>query len=1058
MTFIKLKKHQGTLPLLFRYALATVILFCLSVTAKAQNDRFADIGNKSSAVRTHLLVYPKPVQLSQKQLPLANNTKAAFKPMNRLDNPQKLKDSLAAMRKKHEPFLRDLTPALHSLRIIQTLSTFQWRKETAADRKNFQAVLEGKGTWEMVKIPHYGPPLGEAVTYYRTNFEVTDAMLAKGSLFLRFKGVDYKAEVFVNGNLIGSHEGIFAPFEFDATERVNKGKNFLVVKVYNDYSMQGNRGDDGRSFSGDKLYAATGLGYNDPEIGWHHCPAGMGIYQTVTLEARNTLQLQDIFVRPIKNSDTAEVWVEVQNTKLETKKIKIRHSLFGQNFKHVVYEKAVYEPRTVHTPGVGDLPKVTDNQLKELEMEKGTNYLKFKIIIPNAKRWNNETPWLYQLQLELLDQNGQLTDTHRQQFGMRSFIMDTLNTPKGMLYLNNQPIRLRGANTMGAFQQSVLKQDWNQLIDDILLAKITNMNYIRMTQMPVQSEIYDYCDRLGLMTQTDLPLFGVLKRSKWIEAVRQTEEMEKLVRSHPCNIMVTYINERFPNAEGYPQKNLDTYEDFERFFKAADQAILMNNPDRVIKAGDGDYDPPSPGLPDNHCYNGWYNGHGLGIGEMQKGHWMGVKPGWYYACGEFGSEGLDPVNTMRKYYPKSWLPQTAAEEKTWIPKRIIQSQTYDFHYMWYNTQHSLADWVNASQTYQATVTRLTTEAFRRDNRMVSFAIHLFIDAFPSGWMKSIMDVDRQPKKAWFEYAHALTPLAVQLRTDNLQFFSGDTIKTEAWIANDKLTVPADAYLQYQTEWQGKIFASGRAAANIELNASTFQGFIGTIAPQTKVKSTAVIRLALFSGKGDLIHETNIDFTILPKPDSVKSKVWISKTNGKAGQLANELKVTPSKTMAEADVILIDNFEDYVKNRKSIDSLANAGKTVVLLDLQPGEYQLSESKLTVKTCRMGSYYFVSPETGHPMVNGFSPLDFRFWYNQETGTVRPLINAMMKGEGWRPILKTGDSQWGGEALAVAEKSMGKGVLRVCQVNLPGRINDNPAARLFAQKLLQKPSEKK
>ena len=42
-----------------------------------------------------------------------------------------------------------------------------------------------------------------------------------------------------------------------------------------------------------------------------------------------------------------------------------------------------------------------------------------------------------------------------------------------------------------------------------------------------------------------------------------------------------------------------------------------------------------------------------------------------------------------------------------------------------------------------------TEAFRRDPRMQSFAIHLFIDAWPAGWMKAIMDRERQPKPAYF---------------------------------------------------------------------------------------------------------------------------------------------------------------------------------------------------------------------------------------------------------------------------------------------------------------------
>ena len=64
----------------------------------------------------------------------------------------------------------------------------------------------------------------------------------------------------------------------------------------------------------------------------------------------------------------------------------------------------------------------------------------------------------------------------------------------------------------------------------------------------------------------------------------------------------------------------------ERFFAAADIAVRLNNPDRVIKHVDGDYDPPSSTLPDNHCYPMWYNGHGIDIGKLHKGYWMPVQP------------------------------------------------------------------------------------------------------------------------------------------------------------------------------------------------------------------------------------------------------------------------------------------------------------------------------------------------------------------------------------------------------------------------------------------------
>ena len=68
--------------------------------------------------------------------------------------------------------------------------------------------------------------------------------------------------------------------------------------------------------------------------------------------------------------------------------------------------------------------------------------------------------------------------------------------------------------------------------------------------------------------------------------------------------------------------------------------------------------------------------------------------------------------------------------------------------------------------------RLMTEAFRRDRRMNSFALHLFIDAFPAGWMKAIVDVDRQPKPAFFAYRDALTPLMVITAHGSLAFLGG----------------------------------------------------------------------------------------------------------------------------------------------------------------------------------------------------------------------------------------------------------------------------------------------
>jgi hypothetical protein len=1047
-----MKKYQ-----IFTFNLLWAVFIALPAMAQennSQEDQFAKIGNMDVAVRTHLLKENVPTELPQKFLPVSNDKASVFEPFDLMDTKEELETELAKMREKYKPFLENHAPSTKQTRERMYLKNASWRRETDADKQDFSYILAGKGKWEEVQLPHFGEPLGRAVTYYRKEIDITREMMNKGSLFICFKGVDYIANVFMNGRFMGSHEGFFAPFEFNFTPYAKDGKNILVVQVKNDYTTTGGTNEYGERVKGDKIFGATNLGYDDPYHGWHHSPAGMGIYQDCYVEARSPLHIHDIFVRPMLDTEEAEIWLEVNNYFDRTKTVKFELSVYGQNFQEIVVEDLEYIPSTVHIPGVGDLAKPTDWKENNLPMGYGVNFLKTRIKIPEPKLWNNKTPWLYQLQVKMYNEKDELTDVRSQQFGMRSFTMDTVSVPKGMMYLNGEKIRLRGANTMGFMQQDVIQKDWDQLIDDILLAKICNMNFYRLTQRPVQPEIYEYCDKLGMMTQTDLPLFGGLRPNQWAEAVKQAEEMERLVRSHPCNIMVTYINERFPNAEGYPQRSMSTFEEYKRFFTAADQAVHMANPDRVIKAADGDYDPPSPGLPDNHCYNAWYNGHGLGLGELHQGHWIPTKPGWYYACGEFGAEGLDPENVMRKYYPEYWLPQTKEEEKNWTPDKIALAQTQNFHYLWFNTQKTVQDWIEASQKHQAWGTKILTESFRRNPNMVSFAIHLFIDAWPAGWMKAIMDVDRQPKKAFFVYRDALEPLMANLRTDRYDFTSGEEIETEAWICNDLNSAPVNYTLKYQFEKKGKVLFANSITPDIPVNSVQFQGYINFPAPKVSKRTDYILRLGLFDENGNEISQSTLDIEVFPEQKVASKKVFVSSENGDANDIVNELGLTPQKTLEQASVILIDDFTWYKQNRAKVEQQVKSGKRAIFLELDAGDYTIADNEVKVENTIMGEYYFVSPTTGHEMVSWAKPMDFKFWYNSDEECVRPFINKVFKAEGWTPVLNSGRTSWAGDQgpyLAAAEKKSGKGSYVVCQLQLYNRIHSNPTANWFLKEMM-------
>ena len=442
---------------------------------------------------------------------------------------------------------------------------------------------------------------------------------------------------------------------------------------------------------------------------------------------------------------------------------------------------------------------------------------------------------------------------------------------------------------------------------------------------------------------------------------------------------------------------------------------------------------------------------------MYQGYWQPVKPGWLFACGEFGAEGLDPLNVMKTYYPSSWLPATKKEDATWNAGRIAMSQTNRFYYMWYNQQHRLNDWINASQDYQAWATKLAAECFRRDSRMVSFAIHLFIDAWPAGWMKSIMDVDRQPKKAFFAYRNALEPLMVSIRSDRSQFFAGETTAFEAWICNDLNTSPANYRLKYQVEEEGKVIMANQVAADIPINSSRFQGFLKFKIPAVRKRTAYTLRMALVNEKMESVYQNDFVFEAFPQTASLKTSVYVlGQADGKAAALSKQADLTMASSIATADVLLVDDFSTYKIDEKKINALVAAGKTVVFLELPAKQYAIANTDVSVQKNSMGDYYFASPCTGSPLVKDNHPFDFNMWYNGGEGYITPLLGFTFSAEDWTPILASGNSNWlsdSASTMAAGELKYGKGMFRICELQLVDRIKYNPTAFIFLSKLLNK-----
>ncbi len=1016
-------------------------------------DYFAQIAATRVAYRADVMHCPEPAPVPDLRLPLeAGSAPEPYEPYQTLRSAGDLRDELFRMRERYAPFLADLAPSVEYTRCSRALNSFDWRMETDADRRDFGRVFRGEGEWTPVAIPHYGGPVGNHTSYYRARFRVSPEEREPGRVFLRFKAVDYIAEVYLNQRLLGTHEGFFAPFEFDATPWLSDGDNVLLVVVHNRAKPE-------------KIYAATGIGWDEPGLGWHHCPPGMGIWQDVLIEGRPPVHVHQIFVRPLLEESCAEAWVELSNTGAEPKAVALEISVHGQNFSQTVIDRMEWKPGCTFTVGFGDsfqearaIQRGVLNQEVELPVEPGLlNQFRIRLDLPDCRRWSPEEPWLYQIQVRVIDASRQVRDAAVQQFGMRSFSIDDTEEPKGRFLFNGEPIRLRGANTMGYMQGDVARKNWDQLVEDILLAKIANMNFLRLTQRPVQPEIYDYCDRLGMMTQTDLPLFGTLPRAKFTEVVRQAGEMERLIRPHACNIMVSYINEPVPNSENKPQL-FCSRADMERFFSACDIVVRELNPDRAIKYADGDYDPPVPGYPDRHIYGLWYNGHGGEFGRMHRGYGEPIQRGWFYGCGEFGAEGLDPADVMREHYPREWLPWSPEEDAEWTPHRIARAQSGNFHYFFYDTPRSLTAWIAASQAWQAWAMGMQMRAFRRQNLMNSSAIHLFIDAWPAGWMKAIMDVKRQPKPAFFAYREALVPLRVDLRTDRFAHFAGEEAEFEAWIYNDRNQAPAGCRLAYSLWLDGALLAGGECAADVPVGEATAQGRIAFRLPDLPHRTALEVRLALLDSHRKALHEECWHSEVWPASmlPLVDARIWTPHPGTELAESLHRLGAQIGSDFDSAEAYLFEGepgIRAYAADLDRVAARVQQGARAIFASLPPGSHAIGADEVTVRASSMNALHFASRDTCHPWVEGFQPGDFKHWFHEGENRIVPFLPSTFTAERFIPVLASGnvnaEGEWG-PALAVGERQEGSGSWVVCQIDLAYRINSNPAARMFVARL--------
>lgn len=134
----------------------------------------------------------------------------------------------------------------------------------------------------------------EGTVWYRKKFNYK---IQNGKrVFIYFGAVNYKADVYLNGEKLGSHEGGFTPFQFEITNKVKSSDNALVVKTNNARQKNG----------------LPGLGYDWLNYG--------GITRDVDLIETNETYIPDYSIQLKKGSiNTVIGWIHLDGLQLEQK-------------------------------------------------------------------------------------------------------------------------------------------------------------------------------------------------------------------------------------------------------------------------------------------------------------------------------------------------------------------------------------------------------------------------------------------------------------------------------------------------------------------------------------------------------------------------------------------------------------------------------------------------------------------------------------------------------------------------------------------------------------------
>ena len=310
--------------------------------------------------------------------------------------------------------------------------------------------------------------------------------------FLVIGACDWKTVVWIDGKKVGSHQGGYNQFGFDITTYITAGETHrLVLRV----------DDTEHPF---KLYGKQGYG------------EAKGIWQTVFLEGRGEIAFEYVHFTP-----------DIDNGRLSVR-AGLDSPASGNMFVNLFF------------PNKEITGFITSPQIRKRQQE-----IEFEVPIPNPHLWNLDDPYLYEVVVQLHD-NDNVFDQVNSYFGMRKIsITDLPGTDIPYVSLNNKPLYLKLSLDQAYHPEGFYTYPSDEFMrDEIIRSKKIGLNGNRIhIKVEIPRKLY-WADKLGLLIMADVPNFWgeptETAKREWEYAKRQ---MIRRDYNHPSIFSWVLFNE-----------------------------------------------------------------------------------------------------------------------------------------------------------------------------------------------------------------------------------------------------------------------------------------------------------------------------------------------------------------------------------------------------------------------------------------------------------------------------------------------------------------------------------